>query len=209
MTEYAPTVFVVDDDATVRAAVARLLKAAGFRAEVVASAEEFFARPLPDSPTCAVVDLHVPGLDGLDPQQILAGRDLPVVLVTSNGDVPTAVRAMKAGAVDFLTKPFDERALLDAVRRALDRAAETRRAGAERADARRRAGALTPREREVMDLVVTGMLNKQVAQELGIAEKTVKVHRARVMGKMGAGSLVELARMAGQLNGAGLPAGKT
>src|SRR5205085_10110984 len=125
--------------------------------EVFASAEEFFARPLPDGPTCAVIDLHAPGLDGLDPHQILAGRDLPAVLVTSDGDVPTAVRAMKAAAVDFLTKPFDERALLDAVRRALDRAAEARRAGAERAGVRRRAGPLTPRGRVVRELVVAGV----------------------------------------------------
>jgi len=196
MTDCAPTVFVVDDDATASGMVARCLKAAGVRAELFASAEEFFARPLPDSPTCAVLDPHAPGLDGLDPHQLLAGRNLPVVLLTSDGDVHTAVRAMKAGAVDFLTKPFDERELLDAVRRALDRAAEARRAAAERAEVYRRTESLTPREREVMDLVVTGMLNKMVARELGIAEKTVKVHRGRVMEKMGVSSLADLVRLA-------------
>jgi FixJ family two-component response regulator len=202
MSHFAPTVFAVDDDPSVLKAVARLVKAAGFQVEVFASAEEFLARPLPDEPGCLVLDLHMPGLGGLELYQLLTDQDagLPVVFVTGHGDIPTAVRAIKAGAVDFLTKPFHEQDLLAAVRLAIARGVNDRRAGAERAEVRRRAESLTPREREVMGLVVTGLLNKQVAQELGAAVKTIKVHRARVMAKMGAGSLAELVRMSEHLD---------
>jgi FixJ family two-component response regulator len=205
MNEPHPLVYVVDDDPSIRQALARLLKVAGFQVEVFSSAEAFLARPRPEGPACAILDLHLPGLNGLDLQRALVEEqvNLPVVFLSGHGDIPKAVRAMKAGAVDFLLKPFDDEDLLAAVQLALAQATERRRGEAERAEVRRRAQSLTPREREVMDLVVTGLPNKHVAQKLGVVEKTVKVHRGRVMDKMGAGSLPDLVRMAEQLNGAG------
>ncbi len=205
MTAATPTVFVIDDDPSVRTSLARLLKSAGLAAELFASAEEFLDSPLPDVPACVVLDVCMPGISGLDLQGALAERhaDLPVVFLTGQGDIPMTVRAMKAGAVDFLSKPFHPHELLAAVRQAIARHAGARRLGSERADLRRRAESLSPREHEVMALVVTGMLNKQVGRRLGISEKTIKVHRAEVMRKMGAGSLAELVRMTEKL---GIPA---
>jgi FixJ family two-component response regulator len=198
MSDPAPIVFAIDDDPSVRKALVRLLKSAGFRVEAFASAEEFLQQPLPDAPSCVVLDLCMPGLCGLEAQRALAERDAapPVVFVTGHGDIPTTVEAMKAGAVDFLPKPFTGEALLAAVRQALARHALARRAGEEAAVVRRRADSLTPRERQVMALVVAGMPNKQVGFRLAVGEKTIKVHRARVMRKMRAGSLAELVRMA-------------
>jgi FixJ family two-component response regulator len=184
--------------------VGRCLKAAGLRFEEYACAAAFLGRPLPDAPACAVLDVHLPDLDGLEVQRALAAKDrsLPVVFITGFGDIPMSVRAMKAGAVDFLPKPFRYADLLAAVRGALARHARAREAGAEATTARRRAAALSPREQEVMALIVQGLLNKQVGHRLGVTEKTVKVHRARVMSKMGAGSLAELVRLAGRIEAA-------
>jgi FixJ family two-component response regulator len=195
-------VFVIDDDPSVRKALGRLLKAAGFRVEALASAEEFLGRSLPDVPACVILDVQLPGLDGLDLQRSLAERDvgLPIVFITGHGDIPMTVRAMKAGAVDFLPKPFHARDLLEAVRQALARHAQARQRGAHQADLLQRAASLSAREREVMDLVVGGLLNKQVGHRLGVTEKTVKAHRAQVMRKMRADSLAQLVRMAEHLN---------
>jgi FixJ family two-component response regulator len=197
----APTAFVVDDDPSVRRSLARLLRSAGFHAPAFASAEEFLREPLPDGPACAVLDVSLPGLSGLDLQRALAEKEagLPVVFITSHGDIPMSVRAMKAGAVDFLPKPFKVEDLLAAVRQALDRGERARQQAAEAAALRRRAEALSPRQREVLALVVRGLLNKQVARQLGVTERTVKAHRAEVMHKMGADSLAELVRMAARL----------
>jgi len=194
-------VFVVDDDPSVRKALGRLLRAAGFRAEAFATADEFLRRPAPEAPACVILDVQLPGPSGLDLQRALAERDadLPVVFITGYGDIPTTVRAMKAGAVDFLPKPVDDGALLAAVRQAVARHALARQAGAEVADLRRRAATLSPREREVLALVVSGLLNKQVGHRLAVTEKTVKAHRAQVMRKMQAASLAELVRMAGRI----------
>jgi RNA polymerase sigma factor (sigma-70 family) len=198
MNDTEPIVFVVDDDPSVRQALARLLRSAGRRVEGLACAEELLERPPPTGPACVVLDVWLPGLDGLSLQRALAEKHnaLPIVFLTGHGDVPTAVQAMKGGAADFLTKPVDGAELLAAVERALESAARARRAAEAEAAARQRVDRLSPREREVMALVVQGMLNKQVGHELGVTERTVKAHRARVMSKMGAASLADLVRLA-------------
>jgi FixJ family two-component response regulator len=199
MVPAAPLVFVVDDDASVRKSLARLVKAAGYEAEPFSSVRDFLARPPYDGPCCLVLDVRMPGLTGLDLQETLrvAGQRLSIVFITGYGDVRASVKAMKGGAVDFLTKPLDEGTLLAAIQRAVARTLEERREQARLAEVRSHITTLTPREAEVFALVVTGMPNKQIGHGLGIAEKTVKVHRARVMEKMRAGSLAELVRLAG------------
>jgi len=188
---------VVDDDTSVREALGSLLRSAGFAVETFASAQEFLARPPSDLPGCLVLDVRLPGLSGLDLQQRMAelNIEMPIVFITGHGDVPTSVRAMKAGAVEFLTKPFGERDLLDAIRQAIDRDQAARRQHAELSDLRRRHGSLTPREREVLERVVRGKSNKMMASELDISTKTVEAVRARLMRKMQADSVAELVRM--------------
>ncbi len=203
MTDPVPIVVVVDDDPSVRKALSRLLKAARFRVEAFATAEEFLARSLPDGPACVILDVQMPGLDGMELQRTLTERNsiLPIVFITGHGDIPMTVQAMKGGAVDFLPKPFNDRDLLAAVRQAIARHAFARRAGAEAAAIRARTETLSPREREVMALVVSGLPNKQVGRQLAVTEKTIKVHRGRVMRKMQAHSLAELVRMAATVEG--------
>ena len=205
MTEPDAVVFVVDDNAPVREAVAGLLKSVGLRVRTFGSAQEFLAAERPDAPACLVLDVRLPGLSGLDLQRELAEADIhiPIIFITGHGDIPMSVRAMKAGAVEFLTKPFRDQDLLDAISQAvaLDRA--QRRQRAELAELRGRYESLTPREREVMALVAAGLLNKQIAVELGTSEVTVKLHRGQVMHKMRADSLADLVRMAERLGVSG------
>ena len=202
VTEPSRTVYVVDDDASVRKSFGRLLRTAGYQVETFASADEFLSHPLSIEPGCLLLDLKMPGRNGLELQEALvaARKAIPIIFVTGHGDVSTSVRAMKGGAVDFLTKPYSAEDLLEAVERAMAKDKRDRRERAQLTDLESRARALTPREAEVLRLVVRGLLNKQVAAQLGISEKTVKVHRARVMQKMRADSMADLVRMAGRLH---------
>jgi FixJ family two-component response regulator len=194
-------VFVVDDDSSIREAIKSLVSLVGLRVETFGTAQEFLRNERPDLPGCVVLDVELPGLSGLDLQRELAahGINLPIIFITGYGDIPMSVRAMKAGATEFLTKPFRDQDLLDAIQQALERDRAARRHSGEIAELRQRFEALTSREREVMNMVVAGMLNKQIGFELGISEVTVKIHRGRVMIKMGAQSLADLVRMTERL----------
>jgi FixJ family two-component response regulator len=196
----------VDDDPSVRRAIQRLVESVGLQVKLFGSALEFLRSERPDAPSCLVLDIRLPGISGLDFQRQLAEANIriPIVFITAHGDIPMTVRAMKAGAVEFLTKPFRDQDLLDAIQIALERD-RTRRVREEAAKLRERYESLTPREREVMPLVVSGLLNKQIAAEIGASEATVKVHRSQLMRKMGAESVADLVRMAAEM---GIPAAK-
>ena len=201
MSEHAAVVFVIDDDPSMLRSLASLLRSVGLEARVFSSAPEFMRAQRPDAPGCLVLDVRLPGMSGLAFQQELAkaGIALPVIFITGHGDVPMSVRAMKAGAVEFLTKPFDDQLLLDAINGAIERDRERRRTAAQLTELQTRYRTLTEREREVFKLVIAGRLNKQIADDLSLSVVTVKVHRAHVMRKMLAKSVVDLVRMADQL----------
>jgi len=194
-------VFVVEDDPSVREALAGLVRSAGWNVEVYVSAQEFLARPKPDGPSCLVLDIGLPGLSGLDLQSRMAElhQDIPIVFITGHGDIPMSVRAMKAGAVEFLTKPFVDQDLLDGIQLAIERDRIARSEEAQLRELRECYASLTPREQQVLELVISGRLNKQAAAELGISEITIKVHRGRVMAKMRATSLPDLVNRAAKL----------
>jgi FixJ family two-component response regulator len=197
MTEPASIVFVVDDDPSVRRAIKRLVESVGLHVELFGSVTEFINSSQPDVASCLVLDIRLPGISGLDFQRELvqANNGIPIIFITAHGDIPMTVRAMKAGAVEFLTKPFRDQDLLDAIQVGLERDRVRRQRQAETATLRERLESLTPREREILPLVVSGLLNKQVAAEIGATEATVKVHRSQLMRKMGASSLADLVRM--------------
>jgi FixJ family two-component response regulator len=197
----APTVFIIDDDRGMRQAIHDLVESVGLRAESFATGEEFLGRKQIGRPSCLVLDVRLPQMSGLDFQRRLAetGMQIPIIFVTAHGDIPMSVRALKSGAVEFLTKPFRDQDLLDAIQHALERDQAAQKQEAEIRDLQERYRGLTTREQEVMTLVVSGMLNKQIASEIGASEATVKVHRGHVMQKMHAGSVVDLVRMADKL----------
>jgi FixJ family two-component response regulator len=197
VSEIEPTVFVVDDEPSVRKSLGRLLKAAGYRVEAFASAQEFLQRDRADGIGCLLLDVMMPDLNGLELQQVLAAsrQNLPIIFITGHGDVPTSVRAMKAGATDFLSKPYDAKDLLAAITLALDKARSQSQTRAEADEVESRLATLTPREHEVMLQVLQGRLNKQIAAALGASEKTIKVHRGRVMHKMQVQSVADLVRL--------------
>ena len=203
MSTEEPVVFVVDDDEEIRAAMRSLFASVGLRVETFATAQDFLGSRRPDAPACLVLDVRLPGLSGLDLQHelIQAGIPIPIVFISGHGDIPTSVQAIKAGAVEFLTKPVRDHQLLDAIRRAIVADQRERPRRAELAELRRRYGSLTPREREVMTMVVAGLLNKQAAARIGTSEITVKVHRAHIMRKMCADSVADLVRMTERLGG--------
>jgi FixJ family two-component response regulator len=201
MRETDAIVYIVDDDAPMRESLKNLIRSVGLRAELFASAQEFLRSKRPEVPSCLVLDVRLPGVSGLDLQRRTteAGLEIPVIFITGHGDIPMSVRAMKAGALEFLTKPFRDQDLLDAIQQALERDRQARDQRAAVEELRSRFASLTPREREVMKGVVAGLLNKQIGAELGTSETTVKIHRHQVMEKMGAASLPELVRMADRL----------
>jgi len=208
MSEAESTIFVIDDDLSVRQSLESLIKSVGWRVRTYGSAQEFLGSGHLEAPGCIVLDVRLPGLSGLDLQQALlrAKSHLPVIFITGHGDIPMSVQAMKAGAVEFLPKPFREQDLLDALKLALDRDRITRQQRAEQAALRARYDSVTPREQQVMGLLVTGLLNKEIAATLGVSEVTIKVHRSQIMQKMQADSLANLVRMAERL---GIPASKS